>query len=379
MINSLFIADSERLRQCSLHRRRHLNIERDKALINFSSNDYLSLAEDSRLKRAYQKGFATYPTSSSASMMAGGYHSIHRSLEKAFAQALGVDEAILFSSGYAANLAIMSLLARFDCQTHIDKAAHASFYDGLRLAGGRYKRFLHNNLAHLQQILEQADSKALVLTESVFSMSGQRTDLGALAGLALDKKLACIIDEAHAFGLMGPEGMGAIPDYGLDQQVIPLRVIPLGKACASQGAIVCGKGGWIDALLQSARSYIYSTGISPALAYGLIETLDIIRRADERREKLNQLIDYFRRQITQSPLRWRDSTTAIQQLQLGCSNKALNYAGQLEQQGLLCHAMRVPTVTKKETGLRIILNYQHEPEQIDFLFAELHRYHDNTH
>lgn len=142
----------------------------------------------------------------------------------------------------------------------------------------------------------------------------------------------------------------------------------MGKAFAASGAIVAGQSVWIDALLQSARSHIYSTAISPAYAFGLLETLPIIRGADERRTKLSQLVSYFREAVCHSPYQWRDSCSPIQQLQLGCPHRALQYAKKLQELSILCLPMRQPTVNKQETGLRIVLNYHHQPEHIDHLF-----------
>ncbi len=357
------------LKRKALYRQRKL----DQGLrgTNFSSNDYLSLTQTPAIKKAFQKGFEKYPTGSGGSMVICGYHSSHRDLELAFAKALEVDDALLFSSGYAANLGIVSLLTEFNAKIIIDKGAHASFYDGLRLNDSDYCRYLHNNLSSLRTKLEQNGLNPYIITESIFSMSGQATDFAQLVELGLNYKASCIVDEAHAFGLVGPQGLGAVLQYGLNQKQIPLRVIPFGKAFGFQGAIVAGKGEWIDALLQTARSHTYSTAISPALAYGLLETLAFIRAADDRRQKLHKLIKYFKTRQNQSSLNWQNSSTAIQQLQLGCPHKALTYTQNLRAKGIFCQAMREPTVSKKCTGLRIILNYSHEPEDIDKLFIEL--------
>lgn len=373
MITKTLTAHLSQLKQRGLHRRRMLNRSDDKSIINFSSNDYLSLSEELSIRQAFQRGFAHYPTGSGGSMVISGYHESHRELEQAFAQALGVDDALLFSSGYAANLGIISLLAHFNAHFFIDKAAHASFYDGLRLAEGTYTRYLHNNLTSLANKLVLRPAHPVIVTESVFSMSGQATDLLKMAELCTTYQADCIIDEAHAFGILGKEGLGAVIHYGLSQKEIPLRIIPLGKAFAFQGAVVAGDGEWIDALLQLARSYIYSTAISPAQAYGLAETFAFIRSADERRRKLTKLIHYFHNAIKCSPLKWRDSATPIQQLQLGCPHKALAYAKALLSRGIFCQAIREPSVSKQDTGLRIILNYHHEAKDIDGLIKNLHQ------
>ncbi|WP_035917857.1 aminotransferase class I/II-fold pyridoxal phosphate-dependent enzyme [Legionella fairfieldensis] len=375
MINSRLIDHTARLKEQGLHRKR-LSVYDD--WLNFSSNDYLSLSLDSRISNAFQKGFADYPSGSGGSMVVCGYHGIHKELEQAFAKALKVDDALLFSSGYAANLAIITLLSQFETHLLLDKALHASFYDGLRLTNVRYTRYLHNNLQNLALKLQKRPSNPVVITESVFSMSGQMTNLHEMTTLCATHSADCLVDEAHAFGVWGREGLGAVVHYGLSQRHIPLRIIPLGKAFAAQGAVVAGSEEWIDALLQSARSFIYSTAISPAFTYGLLETLTIIRKSDDKRRKLHQLIDYFQKACSHSPLKWVCSQTPVQQLQLGCPHKALHYAEVLRSKGIFCQAIREPTVTKKHTGLRIIINYHHNSDQIDYLFSQLHQIYEST-
>ncbi|KTD25100.1 MULTISPECIES: aminotransferase class I/II-fold pyridoxal phosphate-dependent enzyme [Legionella] len=372
MINQALIEHLSQLKQRGLHRKRLLSGV-DKEIINFSSNDYLSLSEEWCIRNAFQKGFAHHASGSGGSMVICGYHQSHRELECAFSQALGVDDALLFSSGYAANLGVVSLFAHFNAHFFIDKGAHASFYDGLRLTNSLYTRYPHNDLQNLASKLQSSHSNPVVIAESVFSMSGQETDLRKLSNLCVHYGTDCVVDEAHAFGILGEQGLGAVKQYGLSQQEIPLRIIPLGKAFAFQGAVVAGQSEWIDALLQLARSHIYSTAVSPALAYGIRETLAFMLKAEDRRQKLRDLIAYFQRAIKESPLKWRNSSTPIQQLQLGCPHKALAYANELRARGLFCQAMREPTVSKKDTGLRVILNYHHEPEDVDKLLIELER------
>lgn len=350
-----------------LYRKRFID-SGDSDYLNFSSNDYLSLSSDPRIKKAYQSGYACYPTGSGGSPLVSGYHPVHRELELAFADALGVDDCLFFVSGYAANLGIAALFARLDALAILDKASHASIYDGIAMAGVRYKRYRHCDLDDLQSKLVSSDS-AVVFTESVFSMSGQIAPLAELAKLSSQYGFELCVDEAHAFGVMGDEGLGLVKALNL---MPPLRVIPLGKAFAGSGAIVAGQKDWIDALVQSARSYIYSTAPSPAVAYGLLGTLDVVRSLDERRSKLTQLIAYFREAVKNSEMTWRDSTTAIQQLQIGCPHRAQLLAESLLKQSIMCLPMRQPTVKKHETGLRVILNYHHQPEDIDRLLKCIH-------
>lgn len=373
MIIHNLIDYSNQLQQQGLYRKRVLL---DSDSLSFCSSDYLSLTDEPSIKKAYQKGFEYYSSGSRGSMVVCGYHAAHQQLEQAFAAALNVDEVLLFTSGYAANLAVSSLLARVAGTVLIDKAVHASFYDGLSIYRAKTRRYLHLDLEQLAVKLQAATGDSVVVTESVFSMSGQIALLAKMRAICAKHQAHLIVDEAHAFGVLGPQGMGLIAEHGLTQDEIPLRIIPFGKAMGSQGAVVAGKAEWMDVLLQVARSAIYSTAISPALAYGLSETLLFVQQAEERRHKLKELIDYFRKIIERSPLQWEASITPIQQLQLGCPHLALSCAEFLKKQGIFCQPMRSPTVSKKNTGLRVILNYHHEFEDVDRLFVHLHDFYE---
>jgi 8-amino-7-oxononanoate synthase len=304
-------------------------------------------------------------------MLLSGYHANHRAVERAFADLLAVDECILFSSGYAANLAMTALLGKLNAHCFIDKELHASIYDGLTLAQVDYTRYFHNNMNDLERKLTKQTNHSALITEGIFSMSGQIAPLTAISTLCIEAQTEVLVDEAHSFGVLGEYGKGAVAHHDLSQKEVPLRIIPLGKAFAAQGALIAGQSEWISALLQAGRSLIYSTAISPALSYGLLNTLDIVIDAEERREKLNGLVELFRNLIKTSPLDWGDSVTPIQQLRLGCPHLSLYYAQELKKQGISCLPIRTPTVCKKETGLRIILNYNHTAEQINKLFNKL--------
>jgi 8-amino-7-oxononanoate synthase len=372
MITQLLKQQAEALQRKGLYRSRLLIT--DEITLNFSSNDYLSLRQDARVQRAYQRGFSRYDAGSGASMLVCGYQPIHQTLERVMAERLGVDKALLFSSGYAANLGIIAMLASLPCHFLVDKGVHASVYDGLTLADAQYTRYAHLNRDDLERKIATQDSRQVLVTEGIFSMSGQQPDLREISDLCVRHQTACVVDEAHAFGVIGPQGFGAVAHYGLTQDEVPLRMIAFGKAMGGQGAIVAGKADWVDALCQSARSAIYSTAISPALTYGLLETFDLLCEAQEARQKLTSLIGYFQTAIRNSPLRWRASITPIQQLQLGCPHQAQDLAVELRRQGIVCQAMREPTVTRADTGLRVVLNARHTPEDIDRLFAQLSDY-----
>jgi len=355
-----------------LYRKREIHDEH-KDIINFSSNDYLGLSSEKNLSEAYQQGFARYKSGSTGSMVVCGYHNIHKELEQEFKTALKVDDCLIFPSGYAANLSVMALLSHFKINMLIDKGVHASIYDGLKYSNAKYIRFLHNNLSDLALKINKSLKTSVIITESIFSMSGQISPLKELSKFINDNIEGLIVDEAHAFGVIGREGLGAVEQDNLSQDLVPLRIIPFGKAMAASGAIVAGSGEWIDALLQLSRPYIYSTAISPAYTYGILKSFEIIRAADSRRAKLRELIYYFRSCINSSGHKWRDSSSPIQQLQLGCPEKALAYSLKLRDSSIICAPMRQPTVSKSETGLRVILNYNHSFEQIDSLFEVLNK------
>ncbi|MDF1683383.1 MAG: aminotransferase class I/II-fold pyridoxal phosphate-dependent enzyme [Legionellaceae bacterium] len=358
-----------------MRQRLPLHLNQAKQHINFSSNDYLGLANNLEIKQAYQEAFYRYPVGSTGSALVSGYHITHEALEHTFSDALGVDACLLFPSGYAANLSLMNLLAELNIHPLIDKNIHASIYDGLRLGGHAYTRYRHQDLEHFKHQLNTLPEHAAVITESLFSMSGHMPHLKQIAELAHANNHPLFVDEAHAFGLYGPEGLGAVMQHGLTQTEVPLRVIPLGKAFGASGAIVAGDRIWVDALVQAARPLIYSTAMSPALAFGLLNTFSIIRGADAARKILQKRIYEFREHIKHSPLNWRDSHAPIQQLLFGCPKQALNYAEQLQAQGIICIPMREPTVKRSETGLRICLNVSHTSNNIHALFESLHQCH----
>lgn len=359
------------LQQKGLYRQRAERLSSAK-LINFSSNDYLSLSEDGENTQAFIDGFMHYPAGSGGSMAAGGYHMIHQQFEQTVAAELGVDNALLFSSGYTANLAIIALLAHLGIHLLIDKAIHASVYDGIKLAGAKTFRFKHNDMADLAKKISVSQA---IITEGVFSMSGQQAPLGQMSELAALYHVPIIVDEAHSFGILGPKGLGAVAAWHLTAQQVPLRVITFGKAMGFQGAIIAGDADWIDALYQQARSSLYSTAISPAVTYGLLQSFIRVLKADDRRQKLKHVINQFKQLVAKSPLCWQLSDTPVQQLHLGCPHKALEYANRLKEKGILCTAMREPTVSRRETGLRVVLNASHSNNDLVIFFEELHKKH----
>lgn len=367
------------LDQKGLLRTRVVSRRNESDMIYFDSSDYLSLNHNSKISTAYQEGFKLFPSGSSSSMLLSGYHENHRAVERAFADFLAVDECILFSSGYAANLALTALLGQLNANCFIDKGVHASIYDGLALAGVDFKRYAHNNMDDLGAKIQLSVKPSALICEGIYSMTGQCAPLSTISSICAHREAILLVDEAHSFGVLGRNGRGAVDHFQLTQNEVPLRTVAFGKAFASQGAVIAGQKEWVKALLQAGRSLIYSTAISPALSYGLLKTLDVVIAADDRRAKLNELIELFKECIVESPLQWADSSTAIQQLQLGCPKLALHYAQELRRKGIACSAIRAPTVSTKATGLRVILNFNHDLMQIKKLFNELNNIYEYQH
>lgn len=349
-----------------LYRRQRLAGAQD---LQFASNDYLGLARHPLLAKAYAQAYSSQPCGSGGSALVSGYHGAHQALEQAFAEFLQVESCLFLSSGYVANLSVMALLAAIKADILIDKAVHASIYDGLTLHQLSPKRYLHQDLADFARKLARMPEHSVVITEGLFSMSGEIAALASMADLMSTRQQVLLVDEAHSFGILGAKGRGAVAAAGLDQKTVPLRVIPLGKAMAGQGAILAGEADWIDALLQVARPYIYSTAASPAQALGLKAALSFLAEADEQRAALGQLIAYFRRCAKETPWNWRDSHTPIQQLRLGCPFRAQSVASALQAAGIFCIPMRQPTVSREDSGLRISLNAGHRFADIDRLFS----------
>lgn len=350
---------------------RQLQID-GRSLLNFCSNDYLGLANHAEVKAAAQQAIEQYGVGSGASHLVCGHHQLHHQLEQALAQWLGRERVLLFSSGYMANLALITSLVSRGDYVFEDRLNHASLLDGGLFSGARFQRYRHLDFSHLEQLLQQAGAgEKLIVTDSVFSMDGDLADIAALAALAQHYNATLMVDDAHAIGVLGGEGGGSIDLFALDQQQLPLLMGTLGKAFGVYGAFVAGTEAMIDSLIQFARPYIYTTALPPALAAASLASLRIIREQPQRREKLQQLIRYFRQQAEQSGLPLMPSSSAIQPLLIGDSEQALAISAQLHQAGCLVTAIRPPTVPANTARLRVTLTAEHSEQDIDTLISAL--------
>mgnify|MGYP001764886033 CR=1 FL=1 len=341
-------------------------------LVSFASNDYLGLAQHPEVVRAMQAAANRWGVGSTAAHLLGGHRGPHAELERDVAQWLGYESALLFSTGYLANLGVIAgLMQRGDVCVQ-DKLNHACLIDGAMLAGCDLRRYPHSDVDAAARQFEAAGSApALLATDGVFSMDGDLAPLPGLAELARDREALLFVDDAHGFGVLGPAGQGSPEHLGLAATQVPLRMVTLGKAVGCGGALVLGSHDLIDALVQFARPFVYTTAMPPAVAAAASAAIAIIRREPERRVHLLTLIARFRAGATQLGYRLMDSVTPIQPLWIGEADAAVALSQALMQRGWYVPAIRPPTVPAGSARLRVTLSAAHTAAQVDGLLDAL--------
>ncbi|MCE0850273.1 MULTISPECIES: 8-amino-7-oxononanoate synthase [Pseudomonas] len=340
-------------------------------LLAFCSNDYLGLANHPEVIAAWQAGAEHWGVGGGASHLVIGHSTPHHQVEEALAELTGRPRALLFSTGYMANLgAITALVGQGDTVLQ-DRLNHASLLDGGLLSGARFNRYLHNDPASLASRLDKAVGNTLVVTDGVFSMDGDLADLPALADVARARGAWLMVDDAHGLGTLGTQGGGIVEHFGLGVEDVPVLIGTLGKACGTAGAFVAGSEELIEALVQFARPYIYTTSQPPALACATLKSLELLRRETWRREHLAALIRQFREGAQQIGLELMDSPTPIQPIVIGDSAKALRLSRMLRERGLLVTAIRPPTVPAGSARLRVTLSAAHSEAQVQLLLNAL--------
>jgi 8-amino-7-oxononanoate synthase len=336
-----------------------------KQYLSFISNDYLGLANHPQLKKALVEGAEKYGVGSGASHLLGGHSRAHQQLEEELAAFTGRERALLFSTGYMANLGALTALAgKGDCVLE-DKLNHASLLDGGLASGADCRRYLHADMHSLQKHLVRcAGRKTLVVTDGVFSMDGDVAPLPALSALCKKHDALLMVDDAHGFGVLGNTGAGSCEQFSLSQDDVPVLMGTLGKALGSFGAFVAGSHAMIEILIQFARTYIYTTAMPPAQAAVTSAALKLLQSEAWRREKLQDNIVFFRQQAQQRGLPLMDSPTAIQPLLIGRSERVMNVDAALRRSGFLVGAVRPPTVAEGAARLRITLSAAHSEREI---------------
>ncbi len=340
-------------------------------LLAFCSNDYLGLANHPEVIAAWQAGAERWGVGGGASHLVIGHSSPHHAVEEALAELTGRPRALLFSTGYMANLgAITALVGQGDSVLQ-DRLNHASLLDGGLLSGARFSRYLHNDAASLANRLDKATGNTLVVTDGVFSMDGDLADLPALATVARARGAWLMVDDAHGLGTLGEQGGGIVEHFGLGIDDVPVLIGTLGKACGTAGAFIAGSEELIEALVQFARPYIYTTSQPPALDCATLKSLELLRRETWRREHLAALIRQFRQGASQIGLQLMDSPTPIQPILIGDSAQALKLSRMLRDRGLLVTAIRPPTVPAGSARLRVTLSAAHSEAQVQLLLNAL--------
>lgn len=339
--------------------------------VAFCSNDYLGLAADPRLVAAAKQGADRYGVGAGASHLILGHGTAHEKLEEALAAFAGLSRALLFSTGYMANLGVVTaLLGRGDA-VFADRLNHASLNDAALLSRATFRRYPHNDLAALERLLQTTPARRrLVVVDAVFSMDGDLAPVPELLALCERHGAWLMIDDAHGFGVLGPQGRGTAAHFGLQSPRL-IYMATLGKAAGVAGAFVAGDAVLVETLLQQARSYIYTTAAPPLLAHALLVSLQLIEREEWRRERLRELISRLKAGLQDSPWRLLPSDTPIQPLLVGGNTEALALSARLAEQGLLVPAIRPPTVPQGTARLRISLSADHDAGDVDRLIAAL--------
>jgi 8-amino-7-oxononanoate synthase len=363
-----------------LYRKRHIvdgpqqpeMVVNGRKVISFCSNDYLGLANDPEVKFAFLDGVKKYGSGSGSSPLVNGHFTVHHMLEKELAEFTGHARALLFPTGYMANLGIAQALVGKGDSIFQDRLNHASLIDGGLLSGAKLKRYAHNNPFDLEHKLGTTKKgEKLVLTDSVFSMDGDIANLPNLTKLCEEHDAWLMVDDAHGFGVLGKDGRGAFEHFHLPKGSSPLYMATLGKALGTSGAFVAGSEVVIETIIQKARTYIYTTATPPSVAAATRASLNLIKTNPQFREKLYENVAYYKECCAQTGLPPNKSETPIQPLIIGDDEKSLIISNNLFKQGMLVPAIRPPTVPVGTSRLRITLSSAHSHHQIDKLVSAL--------
>jgi 8-amino-7-oxononanoate synthase len=343
-----------------------------KRCINFCGNDYLGLSQHPAVRAGFIEAARRYGVGSGASHLVSGHSREHHALEEELAAFVGRPRALLLSTGYMANLAAISALARRGDFVAEDRLNHASLLDAALVSGARLKRYAHRSSEALDRLLaEQSFERAIVATDGVFSMDGDIAPLAELAKVCRARGAWLVVDDAHGIGVIGATGRGSLETTQLGLEDVPVLVGTLGKALGTFGAFIAGSSSLIEFLIQRARSYIYTTALPPAVAAATRAALRIVNEESWRRDHLNTLVERFRSGARQLNVMLADSRTPIQAVLLGEPRRALEASSALAASGFWIAAIRPPTVPTGTSRLRITLSAAHTDEDVDRLLNAL--------
>lgn len=333
--------------------------------LNLASNDYLGLAAHPDVIAAARNALERAGSGSTASPLICGYSPIHAELERRLAEFKGYPAALVFTSGYAANVGILSALLSRNDTVFADRLAHASLLDGVRLSGARLVRFRHNDPAHLRESLASAPAGGarMIVTESVFSMDGDLAPLAELADVADEFGATLMVDEAHATGLYGPRGAGRVSELHGSGRV-PLCMGTLSKALGSAGGYVACSGPVRDLLVNRARSYIYSTALPPAAAGGALGALALLDAHPDWGVETRRRADVFRNALRADGLEAAGQDSPIVPVPVGDETRVIRIAQRLREEGIRVGAIRPPTVPAGTARLRCSVSRAHDPAEL---------------
>ena len=335
-----------------------------KRYLNFSSNDYLGLNNHPQINAALQEGVDKFGLCSASSSLVTGYHYAHQALENDICQWLNKPKCVLFSSGYSANLALFNCLGKNkESKFFLDKLSHASMLDGAYQSSAEVKRFKHNNIEHLSTLLSQSDKKnsQLIASEGVFSMDGCQANVVELATLAKAENAWLYLDDAHSIGVIGNKGEGSNSYANID-----ITMATFGKAVATSGAFLTCESDLHEYLINFSRHYIYSTAISPALAWATKKSISLIQHEQWRRDKIKELSTLFS-QLLSSEVELIKTDSSIHAIIVGDERKALSVSNTLKKQGIWLTAIRPPTVAVNSSRLRVTICASHTVNNIKHL------------
>ena len=341
--------------------------------IAFCSNDYLGLAGHPALIEAAREGAERYGVGAGASHLILGHGAAHHALEIALASFVGLPRALLFSTGYMANIGIVTALAGRGDAVYADRLNHASLNDAALLSRAEFKRYPHGDTGALEGLLAATRARRkLIVTDAVFSMDGDIAPVGELIALAERHDAWLLLDDAHGFGVLGPAGRGALAHFAAASPRV-IYMATLGKAAGVFGAFAAGAEDVVETLVQRARPYIYTTAMPPLLAHVLRVSLGLIQTEEWRRRHLRELIALLRERLKLRRWRLAPSETAIQPLVIGGNDEAVAVSEALARDGLLVPAIRPPTVPRGTARLRISLSAAHEVSDVERLATALNR------
>jgi 8-amino-7-oxononanoate synthase len=343
-------------------------------LLSFGSNDYLGLANEPALIDVAREAASRWGVGSGSAHLVCGHLAPHEELEERLAAFVGAGRALYFSTGYMANLGVVPALVGRGDAVFADRLNHASLIDAVQLSRAEHKRYPHNDMAALERLLAASTAKRkLILSDAVFSMDGDLGPLRELLELAERFDAWLVLDDAHGFGVLGPQGRGALAHLGIELGAHPrvLYMGTLGKAAGVSGAFVAGAANVVEWLMQRARTYIFTTASSPIVAATLVKSIDLIEHGEARRAHLQLLIERLRQGLEGTRWQLMPSPTAIQPIIIGSNEDVLRCAAALAERGIWVPAIRPPTVPPGTARLRITLSAAHSVEQLDRLLAAL--------